>query len=180
MKTWTHARSAEPSLVVVEVATYPEPLVDLKHAIKWIRTHGTEYGANPDFLVVTGGSAGGHLSSLVALTANDPEYQEGFEHIDTQMHAAVPFYGPAPDPAEAARVQAAMLIVLAGLDARVNGTAHPWAEALRAAGKDVTVHEFPGVDHAFHNDTSAARYNREAAEVAWAETLAFFRRHLRG
>jgi carboxymethylenebutenolidase len=95
------------------------------------------------------------------------------------LKAAVPFYGPAPDPAEAARVQAAMLIVLAGLDARVNGTAHPWAEALRAAGKDVTVHEFPGVDHAFHNDTSAARYNREAAEAAWAETLAFFRRHLR-
>ena len=57
-------------------------------------------------------------------------------------------------------------------------TARPWAEALRAAGKDVTVHEFPNVDHAFHNDTSAARYNQEAATAAWAETLAFFRRHL--
>jgi carboxymethylenebutenolidase len=95
------------------------------------------------------------------------------------LKAAVPFYGPAPDPAEAARVEAAMLIVLAGLDSRVNGTARPWAEALRTAGKDVTVHEFPNVDHAFHNDTSAARYNRAAAETAWAETLAFFRRHLR-
>ena len=62
---------------------------------------------------------------------------------------------------------------------RVNGPARPWAEALRAAGKDVTVHEFPNVDHAFHNDTSAARYNRDAAEGAWAETLAFFGRHLR-
>jgi carboxymethylenebutenolidase len=95
------------------------------------------------------------------------------------LKAAVPFYGPAPDPAEAARVQAAMLIVLAGLDNRVNGTARPWAEALRAAGKDVIVHEFPDVDHAFHNDTSAARYNQAAAEAAWAETLAFFRRRLR-
>jgi carboxymethylenebutenolidase len=95
------------------------------------------------------------------------------------LEAAAPFYGPAPDPSEAVRVEAAMLIILAGLDNRVNGTARPWAEALRAAGKDVTVHEFPGVDHAFHNDTSAARYNREAAEAAWAETLAFFRRHLR-
>jgi carboxymethylenebutenolidase len=94
------------------------------------------------------------------------------------LKAAVPFYGPAPDPAEAARVAAAMLIVLAGLDNRVNGTARPWAEALRAAGKDVTLREFPNVDHAFHNDTSAARYNREAAQAAWAETLAFFRRHL--
>ena len=96
----------------------------------------------------------------------------------TALRAAVPFYGPAPNPAEAPRVQAAMLIILAGLDNRVNGTARPWAEALRAAGKDVTVHEFPNVDHAFHNDTSAARYNREAAEAAWGETLAFFRRHL--
>ncbi|MEA3046316.1 MAG: carboxymethylenebutenolidase [Sphingomonadales bacterium] len=95
------------------------------------------------------------------------------------LKAAVPFYGPAPDPAEAARVQAAMLIILAGLDNRVNGTARPWAEALRAAGKDVAVHEFPNVDHAFHNDTSAARYNREAAEAAWAETLRFFGSHLR-
>jgi acetyl esterase/lipase len=56
-------------------ATFPEPLVDVKHAIKWIREHAVEYGANPDFLVVTGGSAGGHLAALVALTANDPEYQ---------------------------------------------------------------------------------------------------------
>lgn len=94
------------------------------------------------------------------------------------LKAAVPFYGPAPDPSEAQRVQAAMLIILAGLDARVNGTARPWAEALRAAGKDVTVHEFPNVDHAFNNDTSTARYNQEAAQAAWAETLAFFRRHL--
>jgi carboxymethylenebutenolidase len=95
------------------------------------------------------------------------------------LKAAVPFYGPAPNPAEAVRVQAAMLIILAGLDARVTGTARPWAEALRAAGKDVTIHEFPNVDHAFHNDTSAARYNQEAAQAAWAETLAFFRLHLR-
>ncbi len=74
-------------------ATFPEPLMDLKHAIKWIRTHGTEYGANPDFLVVTGGSAGGHLSSLVALTANDPEYQPGFEDVDTSVRGCVAFYG---------------------------------------------------------------------------------------
>jgi carboxymethylenebutenolidase len=95
------------------------------------------------------------------------------------LKAGVSFYGPAPDPAEAARVEAAMLIVLAGRDDRVNATGRPWADALRAAGKQVTLREFPDVDHAFHNDTSAARYNRAAAEAAWGETLAFFRRHLR-
>jgi acetyl esterase/lipase len=74
-------------------ATFPDHLVDLKHAIRWIREHGAEYGANPDFLVVTGGSAGGHLAALVALTANDPEYQAGFEAVDTSVQGCVDFYG---------------------------------------------------------------------------------------
>ena len=95
------------------------------------------------------------------------------------LSAAVPFYGPAPDPAEAVRVQSPMLIILAGRDDRVNATAGPWTEALRAAGKDANAITYPDVDHAFHNDTSAARYNRAAAEAAWAAALAFFERHLR-
>jgi len=74
-------------------ATFPDHLVDLKRAVKWIREHGAEYGADPDFVVVTGGSAGGHLAALVALTANDPAYQSGFEAVDTSMRACVPFYG---------------------------------------------------------------------------------------
>ncbi len=74
-------------------ATFPDHLIDLKRAIQWIRDHAAEYGANPDFLVVTGGSAGGHLAALVALTANDPEYQPGFEHVDTSVQGCVPFYG---------------------------------------------------------------------------------------
>jgi len=74
-------------------ATFPDPLLDLKQAIRWIRTHGPEYGADPGFLVVTGGSAGGHLAALVALTANAPEYQPGFEEVDTSVGACVAFYG---------------------------------------------------------------------------------------
>jgi carboxymethylenebutenolidase len=95
------------------------------------------------------------------------------------LRAGVSFYGPAPDPAEARRVEAAMLIILAGLDDRVNGTAGPWVEALRAAGKTVETTTYPGVNHAFHNDTSSMRYDRDAAEAAWAQTLNFFARHLR-
>ncbi len=95
------------------------------------------------------------------------------------LGAGVSFYGPAPDPAEAARVQAAMLIILAGLDERVNATGRPWVEALRAAGKTVESTTYPNVNHAFHNDSSAMRYDRAAAEAAWAATLAFFARHLR-
>lgn len=74
-------------------ATFPEHLIDLKHALAWIRAHADEYGIDPDFIAVTGGSAGGHLTALMGLTANDPEYQPGFEQADTSVQAAVPFYG---------------------------------------------------------------------------------------
>lgn len=74
-------------------APLPEPIVDLKRAIAWYREHAEEHGADPDFLCVTGGSAGGHLTAVVALTANDPRYQPGFESVDTTLRAAVPFYG---------------------------------------------------------------------------------------
>ncbi|MBW8483597.1 alpha/beta hydrolase [Actinomadura parmotrematis] len=74
-------------------ATWPDPLIDLKHFIAWYREHAAEYGADPDFLCVTGGSAGGHLTALVALTANRPEFQPGFEDVDTSVRGAVPFYG---------------------------------------------------------------------------------------
>lgn len=95
------------------------------------------------------------------------------------LSAAVSYYGPAPDPAEAPRVRAPMLFHLAGLDSRVNGTARPFAAAITAAHGSATVIEHPNVDHAFNNDTSAARYNREAATQAWTQTLDFFRQHLR-
>lgn len=74
-------------------AVFPDHLVDCKQALAWIREHIAEYGGDPDFVVVTGGSAGGHLTALVALTQNDPQFQPGFEHVDTSVAAAVPFYG---------------------------------------------------------------------------------------
>jgi acetyl esterase/lipase len=74
-------------------ATFPDHLVDVKRALAWLKQHAAEIGADPDFVVVTGGSAGGHLAALVALTANDPEYQPGFEDVDTTVQGCVPFYG---------------------------------------------------------------------------------------
>ena len=72
---------------------FPAHLVDVKRAIAWVREHGASYGADPSFLALTGGSAGGHLAALAALTPNDPEYQPGFEHVDTTVQAAAPHYG---------------------------------------------------------------------------------------
>jgi len=74
-------------------ATWPDHLVDLQYALKWIREHADEYGVDPSFVAVTGGSAGGHLTAMMGLTANDPEYQPGFEDADTSVQAAVPVYG---------------------------------------------------------------------------------------
>jgi acetyl esterase/lipase len=74
-------------------ATFPDHLVDVKRAIAWVKEHADEYGADPDFIVISGGSAGGHLCSLAALTAGDRSYQPGFEEADTSVSACVSLYG---------------------------------------------------------------------------------------
>jgi carboxymethylenebutenolidase len=94
------------------------------------------------------------------------------------LDAGVSYYGPAPAPSEAARVQAPLMIHLAGLDKRVAETAFPWIEALRKAGKSVAYHGYDGVNHAFNNDTSAERYDKPAADLAWGRTIRFFHRYL--
>ncbi len=75
------------------MATFPDHLIDVNRAIAWIRDHADDYGIDPDFIAVTGGSAGGHLTTLTALTHDEDRYQPGFEEADTSVQAAVPFYG---------------------------------------------------------------------------------------
>jgi len=74
-------------------ATWPDHLVDCKRALAWIRESAEHYQGDPDFVVVTGGSAGGHLASMVALTPNDPDFQPDFPEVDTRVQGFVPFYG---------------------------------------------------------------------------------------
>jgi acetyl esterase/lipase len=74
-------------------ATWPDHIVDCKRALAWVRTHIAEFGGDPSFLAVSGGSAGGHLAALAALTPNVPEWQPGFEEADTSVSACIPFYG---------------------------------------------------------------------------------------
>jgi acetyl esterase/lipase len=73
--------------------TWPEHIVDVKRALAWVKENIASYGGDPDFVAITGGSAGGHLSALAALTPNDPKFQPGFEDADTSVVAAVPLYG---------------------------------------------------------------------------------------
>ena len=74
-------------------AAFPAHIIDVKKAIAWVRENIATYGGNPDYIAITGGSAGGHLSSLAALTPNLSDWQPGFESVDTAVQAAVPFYG---------------------------------------------------------------------------------------
>ncbi len=72
---------------------WPAMIVDVKRAIAWIREHIAGHGGDPEWIAITGGSAGGHLAALAALSPNDPDFQPGFTEVDTTLRAAVPLYG---------------------------------------------------------------------------------------
>lgn len=91
---------AELGWVVVSInyrlspsATFPDHIIDVKRAIAWVRENIDQWGGNPHFLAVTGGSAGGHLTALAGLSPNYAPWQPGFEDVDTQVQAVMPLYG---------------------------------------------------------------------------------------
>ena len=97
--------------------------------------------------------------------------------IPDVIQAAVPFYGRQPASDEVKKIKAALLIHNAGLDKRINEGWPAYKEALDAAGVEYTAHEYEGVNHGFHNDTTP-RYDEAAAKLAWERTLAFFKAKL--
>ncbi|MBX2889665.1 MAG: dienelactone hydrolase family protein [Saprospiraceae bacterium] len=94
------------------------------------------------------------------------------------LRAAVAFYGRQPDVGEVPKIKAALQLHYASLDERVNAGIAAFEEALKKAGTRYELYMYEGVNHAFHNDTSAARYDEAAAKLAWQRTLAFFQKHL--
>lgn len=94
------------------------------------------------------------------------------------LKAGVAYYGRQPDPDEVGRIEAALMLHYAGLDERINAGIDAYQAALQAAGKDFTIHVYEGVNHAFNNDTSAARYDKDAADLAWQRTVAFLKEKL--
>jgi carboxymethylenebutenolidase len=95
-----------------------------------------------------------------------------------ELAAGVCYYGVAPDLSQVPAMKGALMAHLAGQDDRVNGTFPPYEAALKAAGKSAVVHRYEGVQHAFNNDTSAERYDKAAAELAWSRTLEFLGKEL--
>jgi carboxymethylenebutenolidase len=132
-------------------------VADARKAIAWLA--GQE-GANGNVGIV-GFCWGGGVVGRVAVA--EPE-----------LDAGVVFYGAPPDAAGVPAIQAPLLLNYAGLDERINAMVPDFTGALDAAGKTYQVYVYDGANHAFHNDTSAERYNEEAATLAWERTMAFF------
>ncbi len=108
---------------------------------------------------------GGGMSGRLAANAAD-------------LNAAVVFYGMPPEVSEVARIEVPLLLHYAGRDTRINDAVPAFEQALKSANVRYELHMYPDVDHAFHNDTNAARYNAEAAALAWKRTVEFLTREL--
>lgn len=94
------------------------------------------------------------------------------------LNAGVAFYGMQPKAPDVASIKAPLLLHYAGLDERINAGIPAYDAALKAAGVKHEIHVYEGVNHAFNNDTNAARYNEAAAKLAWQRTLDFLKAHL--
>ncbi len=94
------------------------------------------------------------------------------------LDACVVYYGRQPRAAEVEKIRAPLLLHYAGLDVRINAGIPAFVDALEKTNKKYTMHLYEGANHAFNNDTSEARYNKQAADQAWARTIAFFKANL--
>jgi carboxymethylenebutenolidase len=132
-------------------------------AVDFLKSHG----ATTDRVGVVGFCAGGSLANQVAV--HSPE-----------VSAVVVFYGGHPASEDVPKIQAPLLLHYAELDERIGAGIPAFEQALTDAGVDYTMHMYEGVNHAFHNDTGAARYDKDAADLAWSRTIDFFEQHLGG
>lgn len=101
-----------------------------------------------------------------------------FATASPELKAAVAYYGAQPPAEEVPNIKAALLLHYAGLDERINAGIDAYRKALEASGKTFEIHVYDGVNHAFNNDTSAARYDKAAADLAWQRTVAFLKKYL--
>lgn len=103
---------------------WPAHLIAVKQAVAWLRENASTYGGDPAFISVTGGSAGGHLAAMLALTANEKALQPGFEDADTSIQACAPHYGVYDMAAETGikavrqRVESGLMPLVLGKNAR--------------------------------------------------------------
>lgn len=97
--------------------------------------------------------------------------------VDPSLAAGVAYYGRQASATEVPKITAPLMLHYASLDERINAGIKEFETALKAAGKTYELHMYEGVNHAFNNDTNAARFNKEAADLAWGRTVAFLKKH---
>jgi len=95
-----------------------------------------------------------------------------------ELKAAVAYYGAQPPAKDVPAIKAALLLHYAGLDERINAGIDAYRKALEENGKTFEIHVYDGVNHAFNNDASAARYDKAAADLAWQRTVAFLKKNI--
>ncbi len=134
---------------------------DMLNSGRFIKSHRLSSGR----LGVTGFCWGGETTNWLAV------------QLGADLHAAVPFYGVAPETASVPRMKAPILAHLAENDPRVNQSYPAFEQALKQAGVRYEIHVYPGTQHGFHND-STPRYNEAAAKLAWQRSVAFFKANL--
>lgn len=113
----------------------------------------------------TGFCWGGGMTNLLATIAPD-------------LAAGAPYYGLVAPTAEVPKIKAKLQLHYAGNDPRINEGLPGYEAALKAAGVSYQLFVYQGAEHAFNNDTNAARYNKQAADLAWSRTIAFFKQTL--
>jgi carboxymethylenebutenolidase len=131
-------------------------------AVKYLKTHSLSNGK----VGVVGFCWGGAMANQVAVHSPD-------------LVAAVPYYGAAPAPEDVPKIKASLLLHYAGIDERINAGIPAFEAALKASSKDYKLYMYEGAQHAFNNDMAPTRYNKEAAELAWKRTIAFFKEKLK-
>lgn len=140
----------------MEVATE-----DFSAAVKYLKSHPDSNGK----VGCTGFCWGGAMTNRVAV--NSPG-----------LDAAVPYYGSTPAPEDVPKIKSPVMAHYAGDDARINAGIPAFEKALKEAGIEYKIFMYEGAMHAFNNDSNPARYNKEAAELAWERTIEFFREKL--
>jgi carboxymethylenebutenolidase len=96
----------------------------------------------------------------------------------TSLKAGVPYYGAQPKPEDVGKIKAEMMLQYAEQDERINAGIPAYKEALEKNGIKHQIFVYEGAQHAFNNDTSAARYDKKSADLAWSRTVAFLKQKL--
>jgi len=131
-------------------------------AVRYLKTHPASTGK----VGVIGFCWGGGMANQVAVNSPD-------------LSAAVPYYGRQPAAEDVSKIKASLLLHYAGDDERINKGIPAYEAALKKASVDYKIYMYEGAKHAFNNDTNAARYNKEAAQLAWQRTISFLKEKLK-